>query len=119
MNDFEQACNEVDKSDGKDWFASHENVIEFLKNGKTATCTFCQGKYINKIKKLAENHPEDVRICKENSDGSIVAHIPTSYIRLVAPSKKQLSEEELQILRERMTRIQENQKKIRLQQKKV
>lgn len=98
MNDFEKAC-EVDKSDG---FASHENVIEFLRNSKIATCTLSQGKYITKIKKLAELYPNEVEIIKENADGSLLCHIPTSYLKIYRPSKKQYTEEERAIMVERL-----------------
>ena len=75
-----------------------ENVIEFLQNDKRATVTFCQGRYVSRIKKLAEEHPEECQITDVNKDGSIVAHIPVNWIR-INPTK-QLSEERLEFLRE-------------------
>ena len=74
-----------------------ENVIEFVQNDKTATVTFCQGRFISRIKELAEKFPEECQITAENSDGSIVAHIPTKWVR-INPTK-QLSEEQLENLR--------------------
>lgn len=75
-----------------------ENVIEFVQNSKVATVTFCQGRYITKIKKLSEKYPEEVKITHTNEDGSIVAHIPTRWIR-INPSKK-MSEEQKENLAE-------------------
>ena len=97
MNDFEQNC-EVDKTDG---FATHENVIEWLKNSPTATVTICQQKYITKIKKLAKQYPDEVKIIKENKD-SILAHIPVSYIKINNPPKRQYTDEERATMAERL-----------------
>lgn len=59
-----------------------ENVIEFLQNEKIATVTFTQGRYITRIKDLAEKKPDECKITHTNRDGSIVAHIPVSWIRI-------------------------------------
>ena len=96
MNEFEKAC-EVDNTDG---FSSHENVIEFLRNSKMATVTFSQPRYVNKIKKFANAYPKEVQVLHENPDGSVVAHIPTSYIKISRP--REYSEEERAIMAERL-----------------
>lgn len=77
----------------------NENVIEFLRNQDTATVTFCQPRFVNKVKALAKHYPEEVKITAENEDGSLVAHIPTRWICLKAP--RQMTEEERQILSDR------------------
>lgn len=69
-----------------------ENVIEWIENDKVATVTLSQRGQISKIRKLAEEHPEDVQILHNNSDGSICAHIPVSYIKFRAP--RELTEEQ-------------------------
>ena len=96
MTPFEKAC-EVDNNDG---FSSHENVIEFLRNSKIATVTFSQGRYVSKIEKLAKDFPDEVQIVHRNSDSSIVAHIPTRYIRISRP--REYTEEERAIMAERL-----------------
>lgn len=77
----------------------NENVIEFLRNQDVATVTFCQPRFVNKVKALAKHYPEEVKITAENEDGSLVAHIPTRWIYLKAP--RQLTEEERQALSDR------------------
>jgi hypothetical protein len=62
--------------------AVNENVIEFKRNQETATVTFCQGRYVSKIKKLAEQYPDECEIVAENPDGSIMAHIPTKWVKI-------------------------------------
>lgn len=49
-----------------------ENVIEWLKNSKTATVTFApQTRMKGRILRLAKEHPDEVEIIAENKDGSI------------------------------------------------
>lgn len=76
-----------------------ENNIEWLNGQQTVTVTLSQGKFINKVKRLAETH-EDVQIVAENSDGSICAHLPLKFIKISAP--RQLTEEQKEQARERL-----------------
>ena len=76
-----------------------ENNIEWLNGQQTVTVTLSQAKFINKVKRLAEQH-EGVRIVAENSDGSICAHLPLSFIKISAP--RQLTEEQREQARERL-----------------
>ena len=80
-----------------------ENVIEWLLNDKTATVTLTQGRFITKVKELASKYPEDVKITRTNTDGSIVACIPTSYISISNRSKN-LTDEQRQAIKERLNR---------------
>lgn len=103
MKEFEKECekNEIER----DYELEQENCISFLKGSKTATVTFTQGRYISKIEKLAVKFPDEVKICHRNYNpsgniSSIVAHIPTSYIK-INNSKRELSDEERKALSER------------------
>lgn len=78
----------------------NENVIEFLKDSKTATLSLSQGRYIGKVKKLAQSYPEECEIVAENNDGSICAHVPVSWIKIGIP--KPVSEENREASRKRM-----------------
>lgn len=79
-----------------------ENSIEFYADDKTATVSFTQGRYITRIRKLAEKYPDECQITAENKDGSIVAHIPTKWVRVSPP--KQISEETKEKLAEQLRR---------------
>ncbi len=79
-----------------------ENVIEFLENQESATVTFSQGRYKGKIRKLAEERPGECQIIAENKDGSLCAHIPTAWIKIIPP--RQLSEKQRQEIAERLAR---------------
>lgn len=87
-----------------------ENNIEFTQNSKTATVYFAQGRYISKIKKLKEKYPDEVDICVENYDGSIVAHIPTKWIKISA-SKRSMTDEQREAASKRLTNYLKNQGK--------
>ncbi len=100
MNQFEKACSEIEK-DAYTGENTQENAIEFLRNAKTATATFCQGRYITRIRELAKKNPGDVQILHENPDGSIVAHFPVSYIH-ISNLHRELTDEQKQEIAERL-----------------
>lgn len=65
-----------------------ENLIEWMTGSKIATVTFSQKKFVNRIKRMAEKHPETVDIVAENEDGSITAHIPVKALHLTVYAPK-------------------------------
>lgn len=70
-----------------------ENAIEWLKGRKTATVTLAGRTTLNtRIRKLAKSHPGKCSIRDENEDGTIVAHIPASWIKF--NPELEISEEE-------------------------
>lgn len=79
----------------RDYSLEQENVIEFLKDAKTATVTFSQGRYISKIKKLAEKYPDEVEIISVNKN-SIMAHIPVKAIKISIIEARERTEEEIE-----------------------
>ena len=80
MTEFENAVSENEKEYTGE--SLQENAIEFLRNADRATATFTQGRYITKIKKLAEKYPDECEVVAENKDGSIVAHFPVKWIKI-------------------------------------
>ncbi len=81
----------------------NENVIEFVQNSNTATVTFTQGRYISRIRELAEKKPDKCQIMTVNKDGSIVAHIPTSWIKI--NPDRELTDEQRAIMSERAKNV--------------
>ena len=78
-----------------------ENNIEWLTGQDRVTVSFSQQKFVNKIRKLAQKHPE-VEIVAENADGSITAHVPLKFVKISAP--KHVSEEQRAKAAERLKR---------------
>ena len=105
FEEFNKACEEVED---RDFNLAQENVIEFLRGSKTATVTFTQGRYITKIRKLAEKYPDKVQITAENKDGSIVAHIPVKAIKINIIEGRELTEDEKKVMAERFAKYRES-----------
>ena len=60
----------------------NEFAIEWVKGAEYAGVTVPSGTAIkSKLLRLAEEHPDEVKIMAENNDGSIFAHIPVRYIK--------------------------------------
>ena len=86
---------------GEDGASSNENVIEWLKDAKTALVTLTQGRYITKIKKYAQSNPDECKVLYENKDGSICAHIPVSWVKISPP--KEVTEKQRETARQNIT----------------
>ena len=84
----------------------NENVIEWIKDGKTATLSLTQGRSISRVMKLAKRRPEECKIVAENKDGSICARVPVGWIK-ISPIKE-VSEEQKEAARVRMKEMREN-----------
>lgn len=102
MNEFSKACN-TENYTGE---TSQENVIEWIRGDKEVTVTLANNtKYKTRVLKLAEEHPEEVKIRHTNKDGSIVAHLPLKCINIKWP--KQLTEAQLAQCRENLRKVNE------------
>lgn len=65
-----------------------ENVIEWITGDKRVTVSLTQKRFINRVKMLAEKHPELVDIVAENRDGSLCAHLPLKALHLFIYASK-------------------------------
>ena len=108
MIDFPTAMDSTLPKGASDY--SRENVIGWYKDSEIATVTFSQGRYISKIKKLAEKYPDDVKILK-NADGTILAYVPVKAIHIGI--RAEMSDERKKAVGERMRKIQAARKKKR------
>lgn len=88
---------------------NNENMIEWISGSHSATVTFTNRKHISRIKKLYEERKDEFRYFHENKDGSVCAKIPLKWVKLNAGAlpgstraKREMTEEEKQVLRERL-----------------
>ena len=89
----------------------NEGVIEFVRGDKTASITAASNTKLNgRIKKLAEQFPEEVQIIAVNEDGSIFAHVPVRFIKVGAPRKVEMTDEKKAELAERFRLAREKMK---------
>ncbi len=82
-----------------------ENCIEWIEGDSRITITTYHRKFINKLKAISEENPEEVQIIKENQDGSICAHVSLACLKIHA--KRKLSEEQKQEIRNRFAKSKE------------
>ena len=83
----------------------------FNYTGKVAYFSSDERKWIDKIMKFKEEHPEDVEIIRmpKDNDGCIYAKVPACWLRVQPKRKVELTEEERAVLRERMLAIRRTQ----------
>lgn len=79
---------------GSDYEGYSENIIEWVKDGKTATLSLSQRRIISRVKKLAEKYPEKIQILSENKDGSLYAHIPVDWVKIAPLARRTESQRE-------------------------
>lgn len=81
-----------------------ETSIDFLNVDQRATFCSSETKWINKILKLQESHPDDVHIAyaPEDNDGMIVAHIPKNWFKISPPRKREMTDKQRAAAAERL-----------------
>ena len=100
--ELEEEIKEAKSSYIKD--GCNENLIEWLRGQNEVCVTLVKNRFYNKILTLAKAHPDEVRIDQINQDGSMCCHIPLSYLHIYAPTKRELTEEEKEICKERLAK---------------
>lgn len=88
---METAMGYLTEDEGRAWFSSDEK------------------KWKNRIMKLAEEYPEQVKITvyPEDNDGCINAWIPAKWIRVKPPIKRNLTDEQRMAMSERLKKARE------------
>lgn len=102
MTKFELASAIINDSNAVDL---KENVIYWNDGDREATVNFWgNNRYASKIRKLAEEHPDEVHIQSDEKGGYLVAAIPIKVVKLniIHRQSRELSEEEKEVLRERI-----------------
>ncbi|MGM9945965.1 MAG: hypothetical protein ACI33M_13530 [Lysinibacillus sp.] len=73
-----------------------ETAVGYLDVDDRATFSSSERKWINKIIKLRESYPDDVQIeyMPEDNHGMLLAHIPKSWLKIKAPTTRNLTDEQ-------------------------
>jgi len=79
-----------------------ETTAGYIAGDSYAEFYSAETKWINKIKKWAEERPDEVQIQVINKDGSILAHMPINYFKISPKAKQNITDEERLIRSERM-----------------
>lgn len=89
-----------------------ETSIDRIQGEASCSVFTSELKFINQIKKWAQKHPAKVSIIAENSDGSILAHVPNEWFNFVGPKKQyNLSQEQREARAARMRELATNRNK--------
>lgn len=81
-----------------------ETCVDYLNVDDYATFTSSETKWINKIIKLQQANPSDVKIeyYPEDNHGVLIAHIPKSWLKISPPRQVNYTEEQKAAAAERM-----------------
>lgn len=79
-----------------------ETVYEHIDGNNTFTVTAAERWSIGMIRKLAEQYPNDVEVVCENSDGSLLAHVPSTWMRIRPKRHRDISDEQRKALADRL-----------------
>lgn len=82
-----------------------ETVYEHSSDRDTFTVTAAERWSRAMVRRLKERFPEEVEITYENRDGSIVAHIPLSWMRIVPKRRDTQTPEQKQAVAARMAHL--------------
>ena len=86
-----------------------ETIIEHVESRSTFTISTDERKYKNALAKLRKEHPDEVERIAENADGSVMYHVPASWVRVRPPRKVNLTDERREELAARMRSLHETQ----------
>ena len=86
-----------------------EMNVNWLDIDDMVSVTAYQKKMINQLMKLAEVHPDEVRVVAVNKDGTTVVHLPKKYVHVSfgERAKREMSEEQRVAAAERLKKARE------------
>lgn len=84
-----------------------ETCVEYIDAEPHATFCSAERKWITKILKLKEVHPNEVDIRKypTSNDGIILAHLPKSWLKISPPKTRNMTDEQREAAAKRMANI--------------
>lgn len=80
----------------------NETIFEHDRGSSYWGISTGEKKWKNKLKKLAEQNPDEVKCVVENDDGGVYYHVPDSYVALRKPRHVELTEEQRAASAERL-----------------
>lgn len=86
-----------------------ETCINYISEDSYAVFCSSETKWINKILKLYDEHPDDVKIIyhPEDNHGMIYAHIPKNFIKVSPPRQVNYTDEQRAAMAERLAAARE------------
>ena len=86
-----------------------ETCVNYIADDETLTFSSSEQKWINKIIKLHEQRPDEVRIVHypENNHGMIYAQLPKSWLKISPPRQVNYTDEQREAMAERLAAARE------------
>lgn len=81
-----------------------ETSIDHVSGEDYAILFTSERKWINYVYKLKESHPDEVDIRHVNDDGSLIVHIPASWMKIKPKKKVVLTDEQIEASKARLER---------------
>ena len=81
-----------------------ETGFDYLDSDKHATFSSSETKWINKILKLKEEHPNevDIQCYPEDNQGMLVAHLPKKWMKISPPRTREMTDEQREAAAKRL-----------------
>ena len=79
-----------------------ETVIEHVAGEETATFYSAEKKWINLIYRLKQQFPDEVDIRYVNQDGSLLVHIPATWMKIKPKKKVVMTQERIEASKARL-----------------
>lgn len=73
-----------------------ETAAGYISTDSYAVFSSSEQKWINKIIKLHESHPDEVKIkyMPEDNNGMLLAHVPKSWFKISPPRQREMTDEQ-------------------------
>ena len=84
-----------------------ETCINYVDCDDMVSVSTYQKKYINKLKALVEDHPDEVKVVAENDDGTVCVHLPLKYVHISfgEHKRREMSEDQKVAAAERLKKF--------------
>lgn len=84
--------------------AFRETATNYCSDTGRMSVTSNERRWINKLRRLAETNPDDVRLVAvpESNDGYICCHVPSGWLKITPPRKMNLTDEQRADIRARL-----------------
>ena len=86
-----------------------ETCVDYLDVDDHAVFCSAERKWVNKILKLKEEYPDDVKITAhpDGNDGIIVANIPKTWLKISPPRQREYTDEQREAMSKRLAEARE------------
>ena len=79
-----------------------ETVFEHIRGNDTFTVTAAEPWSVGMLRRLQAKHPDEVKVVCTNQDGSLLAHLPFEWMRIVPKRVTNLTDEQKQARAEQL-----------------